>query len=67
MSPVSMNLLNQITYCLQKAGYDPYNQLYGYLHTGNPHFITRTGDARAKAQRVSKADIAQYIAQLVEK
>ena len=28
------------------AGYNPYNQLFGYLTSGNEKYITRSGNAR---------------------
>ena len=32
---------------LNEAGYNPYEQLYGYLTIGNESYITRKGDARS--------------------
>ena len=31
---------------LQSAGYEPYDQLYGYVMHGNDQYITRHGGAR---------------------
>ena len=39
---------------LQAAGYEPYDQLYGYAMHGNDLYITRHGGAR---EIVSKLDI----------
>ena len=39
---------------LQSAGYEPYDQLYGYTMYGNELYITRSGGAR---DIVTKMDI----------
>lgn len=46
---------------LKGAGYNPYEQLYAYLHTGNETYITRKGDARAIVARLDRAKIWTYI------
>ncbi len=40
--------INIVIDALRKAGYDPYDQLYGYVSTGELSYITRQGNARAK-------------------
>ena len=47
---------------LREAGYDPYEQLYAYLHTGNDAYITRKGDARSLVGEVDREQILDYIA-----
>ena len=44
------------------AGYDPYEQLYAYLHTGNDTYITRKGDARSLVGELDREQIWAYIA-----
>ena len=39
---------------LQAAGYEPYDQLYGYTMYGNAQYITRSGGAR---EIVTKMDV----------
>lgn len=46
---------------LKEKGYNPYDQLYGYVHTGNPIYITQHGDAREIIQELDKSEIRQYI------
>ena len=41
---------------LQEAGYEPFDQLTGYIRTGNMCYITRHGGAR---DRIEKMDTAQ--------
>ena len=36
--------LEYIIAVIEEAGYNPFEQLYAYLHTGNVNYITRKGD-----------------------
>ena len=42
------SILAEVVSSLKRAGYDPYEQINGYLKTGNDLFITRSGNAREK-------------------
>lgn len=53
-----------IIQALLDAGYDPYAQLYGYVDTGDPIYITRRGNAREMIQKLDKDDIARYVEKL---
>ena len=44
--------LEHIAQSLRDAGYDPYEQLMGYIKTGDATYITRKGDARSLIQKV---------------
>lgn len=46
---------------LKDAGYDPYEQLYGYLNTGNKSYITRKGNARGIVTVLDREQIWNYI------
>ena len=37
------NIMEHIVASIRSAGYEPYDQLYGYLKTGDETYITRTG------------------------
>lgn len=54
-------ILNEIISSLKSAGYDPYEQITGYLETGNDLFITRVGDAREKIQQLDKRELERAI------
>ena len=54
--------IEYIVSVLHEAGYDPYEQLYAYLHTGNDTYITRKGDARSLVGEVDREQILDYIA-----
>ena len=40
--------MEEIITSIKEAGYEPYDQLYGYITTGKEEYITRAGDAREK-------------------
>ena len=65
MPELENDFTQQIEYIisvLREAGYDPYEQLYVYLHTGNDTYITRKGDARSLVGEVDREQILDYIA-----
>lgn len=49
---------------IKEAGFEPYDQLYGYVDKGDPIYITRRGNARELIQKLDKNDIASYIKKL---
>ena len=53
--------INYIGSVLKEAGYNPYEQLYGYLNTGNESFITRRGNARSLVATLDREKIWIYI------
>lgn len=54
-------LLQTIIASMKEAGYDPYDQLYGYFTSGDESYITRRGDARELIKSVSREVISEYI------
>ena len=46
---------------LREAGYDPVEQLIGYLQTGQLFYITRTNGARDRIQAISMDTIEAYV------
>ena len=46
---------------LKEAGYNPNEQLYGYLSTGNKSYITRKGNARSLVAELDREQIWKYI------
>ena len=53
--------MEHIVAVLREAGYDPYEQLYAYIQTGNCTFITRKGDARDIVVKLDKNRLWEYI------
>ncbi len=56
--------LDEIAASIRKAGLEPYDQITGYLRTGNERYITRTGNAREKIQEIDRVSLKQYAAYL---
>lgn len=56
--------MDSIVSALREQGYDPYDQLRGYIETRDPVYITRHRDARNLIQTLDVEDIAQYIRSL---
>ena len=54
-------LLQTIIASMKAAGYDPYDQLYGYYTTGEESFITRKGNAREMIKSVSSDTIRGFL------
>ena len=46
---------------LQAAGYEPYDQLYGYAMHGNDQYITRSGGAREIVTKMVIKDIKIFL------
>ena len=53
--------MEHIVSSLKQGGYDPYEQLTGYITTGEPHYITRTGTARDMIQSLDKLKVKSYV------
>jgi len=53
--------MERIVASIKQGGYEPYDQLYGYITTGEEHYITRTGDARNLIKRLDKNRVKAYV------
>lgn len=53
--------MDEIVASLKAAGFDPYEQLYGYIATGKEEYITRTGDAREKIKKLNWLKVKEYV------
>ncbi len=53
--------LEIIVGALQKAGFDPVNQLQGYMITGRDYYITRTDNARELIKTVSRDSLGELL------
>lgn len=60
------NIMEHIVASIRSAGYEPYDQLYGYLKTGDETYITRTGDARTLIKTIETEWLRRYINGLSE-
>lgn len=55
--------MEYIIQAMREKGYDPYQQLRGYLLDNEPGYTTRHKDARTLIQTLDKELIKQYLAQ----
>lgn len=53
--------LKEIYQSLELKGYNPINQLVGYLMSGDPGYISNFQNAREKIMELDRADILEYL------
>lgn len=58
---VFMAAISEVYLAIQEAGYEPYDQLTGYVRTGNDQYITRRRNARKIATEMDPDMIKQYL------
>lgn len=46
---------------IREAGFVPYDQLYGYVQTGNSLYITRRNNAREIVMKMDREKIRRYL------
>ncbi len=61
------NIMEHIVDSIRSAGYEPYDQLYGYLKTGDETYITRTGDARNLIKALDRTRLQRFVDTLCAK
>lgn len=54
-------ILREITVALRDKGYDPVDQIAGYLLSGDPTYITNHDNARALIKRLERDDIMREL------
>ena len=54
-------VLNDVYDSLQERGYNPSNQLVGYLISGDPGYISSYKDARKKIQSIERTKIVEIL------
>ena len=58
---VFLETILEIVTAIKQAGYDPYEQLTGYLQTGHDYYITRTMGAREKIKELNQGQLQEYV------
>lgn len=53
--------LKNVCNSLESKGYNPVNQLIGYLMSGDPGFISSFQNAREKLTELDRADILEFL------
>ncbi len=54
-------ILKEVYQALEERGYNPVNQIVGYLISGDPGYISSYGDARSKIQTIDRAKIVEIL------
>lgn len=55
------DILHQVYAALVEKGYNPINQLVGYLLSGDPAYITSFGNARSLIRRLERDEILEEL------
>lgn len=55
--------LKEVYDALEERGYNPINQLVGYIISGDPGYISSYKNARSKMQEVDRAKIVEILLQ----
>lgn len=54
-------ILTQVFQALEEKGYNPIDQLVGYLMSGDPAYITNHRDARSLIKRVERDELLEVL------
>jgi len=58
---VIRNTLKDVYDALEERGYNPNNQIVGYLMSGDPGYISSYKDARSKIQEIDREKIVEVL------
>ncbi len=58
---VFMIAISEVYLAIQEAGYEPYDQLTGFVRMGNDQYITRRRNARKIVTEMDPEMIKQYL------
>lgn len=58
---LTKNILTDVYNALEEKGYNPINQLVGYLISGDPSYITSYNGARALLRRLERDEILEEV------
>lgn len=53
--------LNEVCEALKERGYDPFNQISGYLISGDPGYISSYKNARDKITNLDRSEIVKVM------
>ena len=53
------NILKEVYASLREKGYNPTNQIVGYILSGDPTYITSYNDARAKIRTIERDELLE--------
>ena len=55
------SILNDVYQALQEKGYNPINQIVGYIISGDPTYITSYNGARTKIRKLERDEILEEL------
>ena len=55
------SILNDVSKALEEKGYNPINQIVGYIISGDPTYITSHNSARTKIRKLERDEILEEI------
>ena len=58
---LTRTILKEVYESLEERGYNPTNQIVGYLISGDPGYISSYQDAREKIQGIDRAKIVEIL------
>ena len=61
LDSVFMAAISEVYLAIQEAGYEPYDQLIGYVRTGNDQYITRRRNVRKIVTEMDLEMIKLYL------
>ena len=64
---LTRDILNEVYVALKERGYNPNNQIIGYLISGDPGYISSYKDARSKIQEIDRAKIVEILLEELKK
>lgn len=57
----AQDILHKVYAALQEKGYDPINQMVGYLMSGDPVYITSHNQARAMIRKLERFELIEEL------
>lgn len=61
-TPVSVeDILERVYLALKEKGYDPVNQMVGYIMSGDPTYITSHNNARSLIMKVERDELVEEV------
>ena len=58
---LTRKILKEVYSALKARGYNPTNQIVGYLISGDPGYISSYKDARSRIQEIDRAKIVEIL------
>lgn len=55
------DVMRKVTAALESKGYNPVNQIVGYVMSGDPTYITSHGDARLMIQKIERDELLEEL------